>query len=153
MCSTSQANEEHGKGNNCSFSNGVAAVRILIADDHAANRQIMVNILQVLGCRLEVVANGREAVHAWERGDFDLILMDIQMPVLDGLEATRIIRNHEEKRGGYTPIIAHSADTSKEGDEVFLSLRFDGFVRKPVVIGTLMREIDRCLQLKRSRPE
>ncbi len=129
-----------------------AAPRILVADDQKINRAIIVNILQDEGYSLETAKNGREVVDKWESGGFDLILMDIHMPLVDGIEATWIIRSHEENKDEYTPIIACSADYAKERPEEFSCLGFDGFVRKPLDFETLLREIRRCLHLKKPRP-
>jgi CheY-like chemotaxis protein len=129
-----------------------APFSILVADDDEIGRAIVVNVLKGMGYRPEVAENGHEAVHSWERGDFDLILMDIHMPLIDGIEATWIIRSQESDRGDYTPIIAYSADYVTEHFDKLFSLGFDGFVRKPVALELLLREIERCIQLKQTRP-
>jgi CheY-like chemotaxis protein len=125
------------------------ALRILIVDDQKANREIVISILKNRGYRLDVAENGREAVNRWEHDSFDLILMDIHMPLIDGFEATWIIRHQERDRGDYTPIIACSADYVKECSEEFSGLGFDGFVRKPLILKALLREIRRCVLFKR----
>lgn len=129
-----------------------APLRILIADDNKMSRLLVFNLLQNMEYCPEVVGNGREAVHRWEDDDFDLILMDINMPLMDGIEATWTIRNLEKVRGDYTPIIAQSADTSKADPTVFSGLGFDGFVGKPIILETLLEEIERSIQLKQLRP-
>lgn len=126
-----------------------APIHILLADDQEANRMLVTSILQKMGCSLEVAENGKEAVSKWEKGSFDLILMDINMPIIDGIEATWIIRNHEKDTGDYTPIIAFSADFVKEDLVEFSSLGFDGFVRKPLILLDLLQEINLCIQFKR----
>jgi CheY-like chemotaxis protein len=125
------------------------ALRIMVVDDQKVNREIVISILTSMGYDLEVAENGREAVNKWENDSFDLILMDIHMPLIDGFEATWIIRNQERDRGDYTPIIACSADYVKECSEELSGLGFDGFIRKPLVLETLLLEIRRCVLFKR----
>jgi CheY-like chemotaxis protein len=151
MLSTLDAREENNARNgfNVSVGGKDAPKHILIADDEEPNRLVIVSILRSMGYHPEVARNGKEAVHKWEIGNFDLILMDINMPLVDGIEATWIIRNHEKDNGDHTPIIAYTADASKEDPSVFSSLGFDGFVRKPLDLKTLTGEIQRCIQLKR----
>jgi two-component system CheB/CheR fusion protein len=129
-----------------------AALRILIADDQEVNRLTATIVLQSSGYSVDVAENGKEAVIKWDHGSFDLILMDINMPLINGIEATWIIRDHERDSGGYTPIIAYSADVSKGDPEVLSCHGFDGFLRKPSDLDTMLQEIERCIRLKRPRP-
>jgi two-component system sensor histidine kinase/response regulator len=131
---------------------GTAPLRILIADDQERNRKLAANLLKIIGYCPAVAGNGSEAVNEWEHGDFDLILMDLHMPLVNGIEATCIIRSHERDRGDYTPIIACSADYAQEPPEKYSCLGFDGFVRKPLHFETLRQKIQHCIQLKRPRP-
>ena len=78
----------------------IANARVLLAEDNAVNREVAVAMLQGFGCEVEVAKNGREAVAAVDRGRFDLILMDCQMPEMDGFEATRVLREAEAARAG-----------------------------------------------------
>lgn len=126
-----------------------APPHILIADDNETSRSALASVLHDMGCRLEVAENGKEAVGSWERSNFDLILMDVDMPFVNGFEATWIIRDFEKDRGDYTPIIACSADRPIEDIGEFISVGFDGFVRRPLLLYTLQQEIERCMQLKR----
>ena len=126
-----------------------APLRILIADDQEASRTPVAEFLKHRGYGVAVADNGREAVGKWEGGGLDLILMDIHMPLVDGIEATWIIRTHEKEGGAYTPIIACSSNHAKELTEGVSSLGFDGFIRKPFLFETLLEEIFRCTQLKR----
>ncbi|HVS30065.1 MAG TPA: response regulator, partial [Thermoanaerobaculia bacterium] len=86
-------------------------IRILVAEDNPVNQRVVLRQLQRLGYQADVVANGVEAVVALDGARYDLILMDCQMPELDGFEASREIRSREE-RGRRTPIIALTADAS-----------------------------------------
>ncbi|ACH37408.1 sensor histidine kinase response regulator, PAS domain-containing [Citrifermentans bemidjiense Bem] len=124
-----------------------AKLRILLADDQEMNRNIMEKLLGRLGHDLESAADGGEALGKWEKGNFDLILMDVEMPGIDGTEATRVIRETETPLGKRTPIIALTAHALKSHQEMLLGLGYDGYVPKPVEIPTLLQEMKRCLHL------
>ncbi len=83
--------------------------RILVAEDNPANQLVAHYLLKCLGYESEVVATGAEAIHSLSGGDYDLVLMDCQMPVMDGFAATRAIREAEKTLGGHIPIIAMTA--------------------------------------------
>ena len=121
-------------------------LNILLAEDHEVNRKLFVLLLQQAGHTLETATNGREALDKWEEKNFDLILMDVQMPHMDGIEATRTIRAHEMKTGGHIPIIALTAHALREDQENFLRQGFDGYVSKPLRLKALNEEILRCLK-------
>src|SRR6185503_19430658 len=91
---------------------GVTA-HVLLVDDHAVNRQLGVTVLNLLGCTVDVAENGAEAVAAARKGGYDLILMDVHMPVMDGIEATRAIRALTAP-ACETPIVSMSADVMAE---------------------------------------
>src|ERR1044072_3266299 len=84
-------------------------MRILVAEDDVINQKIIGALLQKLGYDVTIASNGKQAVDAFAAQDFDLIFMDIQMPELDGFEATRLIREHEIRKGKRVPIIACTA--------------------------------------------
>jgi signal transduction histidine kinase/ActR/RegA family two-component response regulator len=110
-----------------------AAARILVADDNATNRRIVAALLEPFGLALTLVNDGREAVEAFERMAFDLVLMDIQMPRMNGVEATRAIRAREARDGrGRTPILALSANVMTHQVAEYLAAGVDGVVAKPV---------------------
>ncbi len=107
-----------------------AALRVLVAEDNLVNQVVAERILSSFGCSLVTVANGREAVAAVEHEPFDLILMDIQMPEMDGMEATRRIRSLPDERA-LLPIVAMTAHAMKGDRERFLAAGMDHYISKP----------------------
>ncbi len=129
---------------------------ILVAEDNAVNQTLAERLLEKEGHRPTIVGTGKEALAELERASFDLVLMDVQMPEMDGLEAIAIIRQREEQSGGavHLPIIAMTAFVMQSDKERFFAAGFDGFVRKPVHIDELFAEIDRLLPVpSRNQPE
>jgi signal transduction histidine kinase/DNA-binding response OmpR family regulator len=112
-------------------------LRILLAEDNATNQAIVCGVLGRRGHRVEVAVNGRRALEKIEAGNFDLVLMDVQMPELDGLEATALIRNREKAAGSHIPIIAMTAHALKGDRERCLEAGMDGYVSKPINIKEL----------------
>jgi CheY-like chemotaxis protein len=120
-------------------------LRILLAEDNRVNQRVGVALLTKRGHSVEVAANGREAVAAAEAGPFDLVLMDVQMPEMDGLEATRRIRERERETGRHLPIIALTAHAMKGDRERCLDAGMDEYVTKPLQAEPLLRTIREVL--------
>ncbi len=119
-------------------------VHILVAEDNKVNQLLTLKLLKKRGYRVTVVENGQLAVEAVKADTFDLILMDVQMPAMNGLEATRIIRQWEHKRGRYTPIIALTASVGKKGRDRCLQAGMDACIHKPIRPQQLFDCISRC---------
>ena len=107
-------------------------LRVLLAEDVEVNQVLAVALLRKRGHTVAVANNGQEAVAAWEREPFDLILMDVQMPELDGLAATAAIREREKATGAHIPIVALTAHAMAGDRERCLAAGMDGYVTKPV---------------------
>ena len=105
-------------------------LRVLVAEDNTVNQIVAERILLSFGCAITTVNNGKEALEAMERESFDLILMDIQMPEMDGMEATRRIRSFPDKRA-HLPIVAMTAHAMKGDRERFLASGMDHYISKP----------------------
>ena len=118
---------------------------ILLVDDEKINRQVAMEILRCAEHIVREARDGREALERWEHERFDVILMDVQMPVMNGIEATHVIREMEEQRGGHVPIIAVTARAMYKEREYILRQGFDGYVAKPFNIEELLGEMKRCL--------
>ena len=111
---------------------GSASMAVLLVDDDWMGQAVTQAILEELGYRVSVAGSGTEALAAWEQESCDLILMDVQMPEMDGCEATRKIREREAASGGHIPIIALTADTQAGDREACLAAGMDDYVPKPV---------------------
>jgi signal transduction histidine kinase/DNA-binding response OmpR family regulator len=124
---------------------------ILLAEDNLVNQKVAMRLLEKMDYRVDVVADGRAAITAWESGRYDLILMDCQMPVLDGYEATRQIRRQEngERR---IPIVALTAHAMKGADEPCIAAGMDAYLTKPIDSAALENTLARLLS-KESVPQ
>ncbi len=119
------------------------SLRILVAEDHPVNQQIVVRMLENYAHRPVVAGNGREVLQAMTQGLFDLVLMDVQMPVMNGLEAAQAIRRSERGSSHHIPIVAMTAHAMKGDRELCLQSGMDGYLSKPVRIRELLEALDR----------
>ncbi|MCA1978486.1 MAG: PAS domain S-box protein [Thiobacillus sp.] len=127
---------------------GTLNLNVLVAEDVSANAELITLRLQGLGHRVTWAHNGLEAVQLAGEGQFDLLLMDVQMPEMDGLEAARRIRADEQREGRpHLPIIALTAGAFHEDREAVLAAGMDGFATKPLDFGQLCGEVRRVLNL------
>ena len=120
------------------------ALRVLVAEDHPVNRKFVGILLDKMGCKATFCENGQIAVDAAQREVFDLVLMDVHMPVMDGLTATRIIRAMPGPMG-QVPIIVLTADVMNDAKEQAMAAGVNDFVTKPVQIGQLQAAMQKCL--------
>ena len=107
-------------------------LRVLLAEDHIVNQKVAVGLITGLGHEVVVVGDGSKAVNAWRTAAFDLILMDISMPEMDGFEALAAIRAEEERASGHIPIVALTAHAMKGDRERCLDAGFDQYLSKPI---------------------
>ena len=121
-------------------------LRILLAEDNKVNQKVAVRMLEKRGHSCCIAANGLEAVAACARDAFDLVLMDVQMPEMDGLQATAAIRQREAGAGGHVPIIAMTAHAMAGDEERCLSAGMDDYVSKPISAARLFDVIERVLR-------
>ena len=125
------------------------SLRILLAEDVLINQQVAVGLLQMRGHGVVVTNNGKEAIAALQREPFDLVLMDVQMPEMDGLEAAAAIRQQESGTGRHVPIIAMTAHAMKGDRERCLQAGMDDYVSKPVRARELFEAIARVVPASR----
>lgn len=124
-------------------------LRILLAEDNAINQRLAIRLLERMGHAVTLAENGLEAVALSGRDTFDLVLMDLQMPTMGGIEATRLIRGREAAQPGiHLPIVAMTADAMSGDREHCLAAGMDGYVSKPVHVETLLSEIARVTREK-----
>ncbi|MEP6573603.1 MAG: response regulator [Gemmatimonadota bacterium] len=121
---------------------GGRSLRILVAEDNPVNQLLAISLLERRGCHVVIAGNGREAVEVSAREPFDLILMDVQMPEMGGLDATGHIRARESAEGGRVPIIALTARAMKGDRERCLEAGMDDYSTKPIQVQELFRIID-----------
>jgi PAS domain S-box-containing protein len=125
--------------------NGGRQLRVLLAEDNVVNQRVAVRLLERAGHAVTVVGTGREAITALARQRFDLVLMDVQMPEMNGLEATALIRREEQAAGRHVPIIAMTAHAMKGDRERCLQAGMDGYVAKPVRAHDLFEAVARII--------
>jgi signal transduction histidine kinase/ActR/RegA family two-component response regulator len=121
-------------------------VRLLAAEDNLVNQKVLKAIIEPTGVELAMVADGQSAVDAWRNESWDVILMDIQMPIMDGIAATRLIRLAEAaEQRPRTPILALTANALVHQIDEYIAAGMDGHVAKPIEIAKLYEAIDRAM--------
>jgi CheY-like chemotaxis protein len=123
----------------------VEPLRILVAEDSEFNAELMEKLLAKRGHTVRVVSNGREALALANAADFDLLLLDVHMPELDGFQVIGSIRDHERATGSHLPVVALTARSRKEDRERCLSAGMDDFLAKPIQTDDLWATIDRVM--------
>jgi two-component system sensor histidine kinase/response regulator len=118
-------------------------LRVLVAEDNLTNQKLILHLLEKWGHQVVMATNGQEAVDALNDGDFDVVLMDVQMPVLDGLEAVGRIRACEQLTGGHIPVIAMTAHALVGDRERCLEAGMDDYISKPIQAATLQELLTR----------
>jgi CheY-like chemotaxis protein/HPt (histidine-containing phosphotransfer) domain-containing protein len=118
-------------------------MRILLAEDNMINQELAMGLLKKIGYQGDAVANGKEVLSALEKVPYDLILMDVQMPEMDGFEATAVIRRKERENGRHIPIIAMTAHAMKGDRERCLEAGMDDYLTKPIQPKELIEVIKR----------
>jgi CheY-like chemotaxis protein/HPt (histidine-containing phosphotransfer) domain-containing protein len=120
-----------------------SSLKILLAEDNVINQTFVIRVLEKKGHRVTVANNGKEAVAAFEKQPFDLILMDVQMPEMNGIEASELIREKEKNTDTCIPIIAMTAHAIKGDREKFLETGMDDYISKPIDTKTLIETIEK----------
>jgi len=123
-------------------------LKILLAEDNVVNQRLMKLILSKLKIKVDVAANGKEAFEMYQQKAYDLIFMDVQMPVLDGVESTKMIREFEQTSGSLhrVLIVALTGSELAENKDMCLEIGMDGFIEKPIRIETLHKYISRLVE-------
>ncbi len=129
------------------------ALRVLLAEDNPVSQNLIRKVLEKGGYEVTVVSNGRMAVHAVSETSFDLVLMDIQMPEMDGLTATKLIRRDEERYGKHLPVFAMTAHAYKEAEHLCRESGMDGYLTKPISGSKLTKILAKILAGKTRHSE
>ena len=121
---------------------GSQSLRVLLTEDNAVNQAVAARLLEKLGHKVTIANNGQEGFEAWSRGGFDVILMDVQMPVMDGIEATKAIRAAEALLGTRIPIIALTAHAMTSDRDRCLAAGMDRYLSKPIRFDALAAALE-----------
>jgi signal transduction histidine kinase/CheY-like chemotaxis protein len=131
----------------------MTVLRILVAEDNPVNQRLVIRLLEKRGHRVVLAADGRQAIEALNQGSFDLVFMDVQMPEMDGFEATAIIREKEKKTGKHQPIIALTAHAMTGDRDRCLAAGMDGYLTKPIRPQELDQILESYVNRRSSVPE
>jgi signal transduction histidine kinase/ActR/RegA family two-component response regulator len=112
-------------------------VRVLLVEDNPVNQKVAIRMLQKLGCVVELAENGQQALEKLERASYDIVLMDMQMPIMDGLTATRLLRQREQQTGHHQVVIALTANAMQTDRELCLDAGMDDYLSKPLTLDAL----------------
>lgn len=124
------------------------ALQVLVAEDNPINQRVAIAALVHLGHRGVIVGDGEKAIRCLAQRDFDLILMDVSMPHMDGMQALAAIRNDERTSGKHTPVVMATAHDLPGDRERFIAAGADGYVAKPIDIEQLQAEMARVLRIR-----
>ncbi|MDQ7823994.1 MAG: response regulator [Candidatus Eremiobacteraeota bacterium] len=119
--------------------------RVLVVEDNIINQKVILNVLEKAGYRADTASNGIEAIKAFTMAPYDLVFMDVQMPEMDGFDATSAIRQEEEKKGGHVPIVAMTAYAMKGDKERCIEAGMDDYLSKPVHRGEMLALVEKYL--------
>lgn len=119
---------------------GAPSIRVLLAEDHKVNQMLATTMLENLGHTVELVVNGAEAVEGVKSNSYDLVLMDVQMPVMNGVEATIAIRKLGGQ-GASIPVIAMTANAMQGDREQYLAAGMDDYIAKPIILTDLAEKV------------
>lgn len=125
----------------------VRPLKVLVAEDNTINQRLVIGMLTTLGHTGVVVGDGEKALKCLAKLQFDVVLMDVMMPLMDGLDALAAIRAQEQQSGGHLPVIMATAHTESGDKARFRQAGADGFVAKPIQIEQLKAEFKRVLAL------
>ncbi len=135
-------NREFSRGNRLNNESG-GALNVLIAEDNLVNQMVIKAMLQKFGCDVAIASDGAEALDMHDKGNFDIILMDVSMPVMDGAAATAEIRRRQGKSGDHTPIIGVTAHAMREDRQRCIDAGMDDYLPKPVKEGPLFEVLEK----------
>ncbi len=123
-------------------------LRVLVIDDNLFNRKLACAILTDHNIEYDIAENGKVAVDFYEQNHYDLILMDIQMPIMNGIECAEIIRKKEMENNTYTPIIAVTAFATESDEQTCMDAGMDAFITKPYKAPDLVKEMNKYIDFK-----
>jgi two-component system sensor histidine kinase/response regulator len=110
---------------------------VLLVEDNPVNQKVAIRMLQKLGCVVELAENGQQALEKLERASYDIVLMDMQMPIMDGLTATRLLRQREQQTGHHQVVIALTANAMQTDRELCLEAGMDDYLSKSLTLDAL----------------